>query len=59
MNSSTKLLKRGDIIISSRGTVGAIAVIPFPMAFNQSCYGLRADERIVDKTFFLFVETQP
>lgn len=55
MNSSTKLLKRGDIIISARGTVGAIAVIPFPMAFNQSCYGLRADERIVDKNFLFYL----
>lgn len=37
-NSSTKLLQAGDIIISARGTVGEIATIPFPMAFNQSCY---------------------
>lgn len=41
-NSSTKLLQRDDIIISARGTVGEIAMIPFPMAFNQSCYGIRA-----------------
>ncbi|EEO24723.2 MULTISPECIES: restriction endonuclease subunit S [Helicobacter] len=39
--SSTKLLQRDDIIISARGTVGVIAMIPYPMAFNQSCYGLR------------------
>ena len=38
-NSSTKLLQKGDVIISARGTVGEIATIPFPMAFNQSCYG--------------------
>ena len=40
-NSSTKLLQAGDIIISARGTVGEIATIPFPMAFNQSCYVAR------------------
>lgn len=41
-NSSTKMLKCGDIIISARGTVGEIAQITTPMAFNQSCFGLRA-----------------
>lgn len=41
-NSSTKLLQKDDIIISARGTVGEMAMIPFPMSFNQSCYGLRA-----------------
>lgn len=51
MNSSTKLLDKGDIIISARGTVGEIATIPYPMAFNQSCYGLRANKEIVDEDF--------
>jgi type I restriction enzyme S subunit len=41
-NSSTKLLNPGDIIISARGTVGALAQLAVPMAFNQSCYGMRA-----------------
>lgn len=41
-NSSTKLLQKDDIIISARGTVGEMSMIPFPMAFNQSCYGIRA-----------------
>ena len=41
-NSSTKLLQKDDIIISARGTVGEMAMIPYPMAFNQSCYGIRA-----------------
>ena len=54
-NSSTKLLNRGDIIISARGTVGEIAVIPSPMAFNQSCYGLRAKENLVDKDFLYYL----
>jgi type I restriction enzyme S subunit len=40
--SSTKILNSGDLIISARGTVGEIAQLKKPMAFNQSCYGLRA-----------------
>ena len=44
--SSTKLLKEKDIIISARGTVGALGVIKTPMAFNQSCYGLRANNKV-------------
>ena len=40
-NSSTRLLNQGDIIISARGTVGALAVLREQMAFNQSCYGIR------------------
>jgi len=54
-NSSTKLLERDDIIISARGTVGEMAMIPFPMAFNQSCYGLRAKKGIVDSTFLYYL----
>ncbi len=42
-NSSTKLLSKDDIIISARGTVGEIAMLPFEMAFNQSCFGIRAN----------------
>ena len=40
-NSSTKLLKAEDIILSARETVGAIAQLSIPMTFNQSCYGIR------------------
>lgn len=54
-NSSTKMLKRNDSIISARGTVGEIAMIPFPMAFNQSCYGLRAKEDIVDAEYLYYL----
>ena len=54
-NSSTKLLNKGDIIISARGTVGEIATIPYPMAFNQSCYGLRAKKEIVDEDFLYYL----
>ena len=54
-NSSTRLLQRDDSIISARGTVGEMAMIPFPMAFNQSCYGLKAKRDIVDPLFLYYL----
>jgi type I restriction enzyme S subunit len=53
-NSSTKMLNASDIIISARGTVGAIAQLAKPMAFNQSCYGLRhKSENTNDYIYYL------
>ena len=46
-NSATNLLQPNDIIISARGTVGECSLIKYPMAFNQSCYGLRANSDYV------------
>ena len=54
-NSSTQLLQSDDIIISARGTVGAMAMVPFPMAFNQSCYGLRGKPELVDQCFLYYL----
>ena len=54
-NSVTQLLRKNDIIISARGTVGAMAMIPFPMSFNQSCYGIRAKERYVHPSFLYYL----
>jgi|GEM_PF-405147 len=45
-NSSTNILVEKDIIISARDTVGKLNIIKSPMAFNQSCYGLRTREGI-------------
>jgi len=56
-NSSTKLLQKGDIIISARGTVGELAIIPSEMAFNQSCYGIRALD-FVNETFLYYLLKQ-
>ena len=58
-NSSSKMLKSGDIIISARGTVGALAVLGLPMAFNQSCYGIRGIEgqSITDYIYYLLKDT--
>lgn len=58
-NSSTKLLHEGDIIISARGTVGVISVLGKQMAFNQSCYGVRAKESLSlnDYIYYLLKDT--
>lgn len=53
-NSNTKLLNRSDIIISARGTVGALAQIGTPMCFNQSCFGLRGKKGIVETDFLYY-----
>ena len=54
-NSAATILGEGDIIISARGTVGEMAVIPYPMSFNQSCYGLRAKKEIVNADYFYYL----
>ncbi len=56
--SATKLLNQGDIIISARGTVGALAQLAKPMAFNQSCYGLRGKKGIAETDFVYYVLRQ-
>ncbi len=56
--SATTLLKHGDIIISARGTVGALAQLANPMAFNQSCYGLRAKCGIAENDFLFYLLRQ-
>ena len=53
--SSTRLLCNDDIIISARGTVGAMAMLAKPMAFNQSCYGIRAKSHIADQHFIYYL----
>ena len=53
--SSTKLLHRGDIIISARGTVGEIAMLPYDMAFNQSCFGIRANVNVINNHYLYYL----
>lgn len=53
-NSSTKMLAPDDIIISARGTVGELAMIPSPMAFNQSCYGIRGRKDIISQPYLYY-----
>lgn len=52
--SNTKLLTFGDIIISARGTVGALAQIGKPMCFNQSCFGIRGKKNKIDTDFLYY-----
>jgi type I restriction enzyme M protein len=53
-NSSAKYINVGDLIISARGTVGALAQLSIPMTFNQSCYGLRGNEKL-DNGFLYYI----
>ena len=54
-NSSTKILNENDIIISARGTVGAIAVLKKTMAFNQSCYGIKSIKDVSEQNFLYYI----
>ncbi|SEO18972.1 type I restriction enzyme M protein [Mucilaginibacter gossypiicola] len=51
-NSSAKYLDESDIIISARGTVGAVAQLTKPMTFNQSCYGIKVKENLLSDYLF-------
>jgi type I restriction enzyme S subunit len=53
--SSTKLLNAGDLIISARGTVGALAQLKINMTFNQSCYGIKEVKNISNKDFLFYL----
>ena len=57
-NSPTNLLKHDDIIISARGTVGELSMIPFPMSFNQSCFGIRAKEHVNPHFLYYLTKTK-
>jgi type I restriction enzyme S subunit len=53
--SATTVLDRGDIVISARGTVGVVAQLGRPMAFNQSCYGIRGKRDVADTDFIYYL----
>lgn len=53
--SSTKLLEAGQVIISARGTVGCLAQLTVPMAFNQSCYGLSGKSGVLDNDYLYYL----
>ncbi|MCC6370352.1 MAG: restriction endonuclease subunit S [Bacteroidia bacterium] len=54
--SSTKILKKGDIIISARGTVGELAVLNKDMAFNQSCYGIASNQKATNEYLYYLLK---
>lgn len=53
--SSTKILKKGQIIISARGTVGVISMLGNDMAFNQSNYGINANVGLTINDFLYYL----
>ncbi|MGV4477919.1 restriction endonuclease subunit S [Ornithobacterium rhinotracheale] len=55
-NSSAKLLEKGDIIISARGTVGVISMLGRKMAFNQSCYGIKSKDLSINEYLFYLLK---
>ena len=52
--SSTKMLEAGDLIISARGTVGALAQLKKPMTFSQTNYGLKAIPKFTNNDFLFY-----
>jgi type I restriction enzyme S subunit len=52
-NSAAKLMPIDTIVITARGTVGAIRMLGRSMSFNQTCYGLTAKQGI-DSTFLFY-----
>src|SRR6218665_223977 len=53
--SSTKILKKGQVIISARGTVGVISMLGRDMAFNQSSYGIDAKKELTSNNFLYYL----
>ncbi len=53
--SSTKMLKKGQIIISARGTVGVISMLGIEMAFNQSNYGIDAKKELTSNDYLYYL----
>ncbi len=53
-NSSTRYLEVGDLILSARGTVGALAELAVRATFNQSCYGLRPNLDLVSAGYIYY-----
>ncbi|MEC9491692.1 restriction endonuclease subunit S [Flexistipes sp.] len=52
-NSAAKLLEKDTIVITARGTVGAMCMLAEPMSFNQTCYGLVA-KSMVDQHYLYY-----
>ncbi|MCK4792187.1 MAG: restriction endonuclease subunit S, partial [Desulfobacteraceae bacterium] len=44
--SAAMLLEENTIVITARGTVGALCMLGEPMSFNQTCYGLVGKQAI-------------
>ena len=54
-NSPARIVPKDTIIISARGTVGKLAMLNEPMAFNQSCYGITTkDEKFLGQKYLFY-----
>lgn len=54
-SSATKLLPEGTVIMTARGTVGALAILSRPMCMSQTSYGLKARNGVGDEFLRLTV----
>ena len=52
-NSAAKLLPKGTVIVTVRGTVGRVAIAGKEMTTNQSCFALRALPQISEYWVYL------
>ncbi|MFN3614579.1 MAG: restriction endonuclease subunit S [Rubrimonas sp.] len=52
-NSAAKLLPKGTVVITARGTVGAVAQLGQAMSFNQTCYALLPSDAL-DNDFLFY-----
>ena len=51
-SSTTKLMPAGTVVITARGTVGALAQLRREMAFNQTCYAIIPGDSINNNFLF-------
>ena len=56
IESSTKVLKKGYLVISARGTVGELAMLGEDMAFNQSCYGINSKDKTINDYIYYLIK---
>lgn len=53
-NCSATLLEENDVVMSARGTVGVMTMVPYAMTFNQSCFGFHAKNISGNSPYFLY-----
>lgn len=53
-NCAATLLEENDIVMSARGTVGVMTMVPYAMTFNQSCFGFHAKDIPGNSPYFLY-----
>ena len=51
-SSAAKLMPEGTVIITARGTVGALAQLRREMTFNQTCYAILPKDELDDSFLF-------